>query len=89
MDVTKAVAVRTNGLQLPFGGRDMLHEVIRSRIRDIITQLTTEEMDATLGAGPYERTPHRRGHRHGLAACGLRAGEGGTQEVAGPQALRS
>ena len=65
MNNTKAVAVETNGLQLPFGGRDVLQEAIRGRIREMITQIVIGEMDATLGAGSYERTPHRRGHRHG------------------------
>jgi transposase-like protein len=51
-------------LQIPFGG-DPLSEGIRARIRGFIEEMMNEELDAVLGAGRYERTEGRRGHRNG------------------------
>jgi transposase-like protein len=65
MDTTKDVVVRQNGsLQIPFSG-DPLSEGIRARIRGFIEEMMNEELDAVLGAGRYERTEGRRGHRNG------------------------
>jgi len=64
MHRTKAVAVRTNGLQLP-QSRDMVAEQLRERVRGALYEIALEEMDAILGATPYERTVDRRGYRHG------------------------
>lgn len=60
----KEIAVRTNGLQLPYG-RDLLSEVLRGQMRDFITKIAFEEMAAAIGAGSYERSAVRRGYRHG------------------------
>jgi transposase-like protein len=51
-------------LVLPQGG-DPLSEGIRFRIRGFIEELLSEELDAVLGAGRYERTGGRCGHRNG------------------------
>src|SRR5512140_152776 len=65
MDTTKHVAVGQKGsLVLPQGG-DPLSEGIRFRIRGFIEELLSEELDAVLGAGRYERTEGRCGHRNG------------------------
>jgi putative transposase len=65
MDTTKQVAVGQKGsLVLPQGG-DPLSEGIRFRIRGFIEELLSEELDAVLGAGRYERTEGRCGHRNG------------------------
>jgi len=64
MNRTKAVAIRTNGIQMPFR-RDPLSEALRGRMREFIAKIAFEEMAAVVGAGPYERTELRRGYRHG------------------------
>ena len=40
---------------------ELLHGKVRAAIEDAIT----EELDAVLGAGRYERAATRRGHRNG------------------------
>jgi transposase-like protein len=51
-------------LVLPQGG-DPLSEGIRFRVRGFIEELLNQELDAVLGAGRYERTEGRCGHRNG------------------------
>ena len=70
---SKEVAVKKNAMSLPYAG-DTLSEAIRLRIRDAITQIADEELNATLGAGSYERTESRRGYRHGSEARTLTTG---------------
>jgi transposase-like protein len=66
MDATKReVAGQSKGtLDLPRGG-DRLSEGIRFRIRGFIEELLSQELDAVLGAGRYERTEGRSGYRNG------------------------
>jgi putative transposase len=64
MHRTTAVAVRTNEVVAPFAA-DSLSEAIRNHIRLAITQIAEEELSAFLGAQSYDRTPGRRGYRHG------------------------
>lgn len=65
MHITKPmVAGQTGPLVLPQGG-DPLSEGIRARVRGFIEELLNEELDAVLGAGRYERTEGRCGHRNG------------------------
>jgi transposase-like protein len=77
MKNSKEVAVRKNAMSLPFGG-DLLSEAIRLRIREAMTQIANEEMDAALGALPHERTESRRGYRHGSEERTLTTGSGKT-----------
>lgn len=64
MNRTKDMAVTETGMKLPYAG-DPLSEALRSRVRDAITEIFSQELDAAIGAGPYERTGNRRGYRHG------------------------
>lgn len=48
-----------------FFSEDPLAEVIRPRVRKAILEAIHEELEATLGAGRYERGEGRRGYRHG------------------------
>jgi putative transposase len=66
MDTTKrSVAGQSKGtLVLPQRG-DPLSEGIRSRVRGFIEEILDQELDAVLGAGRYERTAGRSGHRNG------------------------
>ncbi|MFH2202162.1 MAG: IS256 family transposase [Elusimicrobiota bacterium] len=66
MNGTKVVAVRQSksALQVPMG-RDALTEALRGRIRGFLNDLLSEEADAFLGAGSYQRSDSRRGYRHG------------------------
>src|SRR5213594_805663 len=45
-------------------GPDPLSEALRSDLRDRVERIIREELYAALGAGPYERTPARRGYQH-------------------------
>ena len=45
-------------------GPDHLSEALRSDLRDRMERIIREELYAALGAGPYERTPERRGYQH-------------------------
>lgn len=42
-----------------------LETLIRGRIRGIIDEILGEELEAALGASDHERTPDRKGYRHG------------------------
>jgi len=64
MNRTKEMAVTETGMKLPYAG-DPLSEALRNRVREAITEIFTEELDAVVGAGPYERTERRQGYRHG------------------------
>lgn len=64
MNRIKQMAVVETGMKLPYAG-DPLSEALRNRVREAITQILTEELDAAVGAKPHERTPDRRGYRHG------------------------
>ena len=77
MKNSKEVAVKENGLAMPYGG-DLLSEAIRLRIREAMTQIANEEMDAALGASSHERTDSRRGYRHGSEERTLTTGSGKT-----------
>jgi putative transposase len=87
---------RTRNLRLV--GRDevSLGELIHEAVRRTIEQAVEEELQAALGAGPYERRPERSGYRNGartrtltgptgpveltLPRGRLAAGGGGTEE---------
>jgi putative transposase len=64
MNRTKEMAVTETGMKLPYAG-DPLSEALRNRVREAITEIFTEELDAVVGAGPYERSESRQGYRHG------------------------
>jgi transposase-like protein len=64
MNRTKEMAVKETGMKLPYSG-DPLSEALRNRVREAIAEIFTEELDAAVGAGAYERTERRRGYRHG------------------------
>jgi len=51
-------------MSLPHQG-DPLSDGIRSRIRGFLEELLSEELDAVLGAGKYERVEGRMGYRNG------------------------
>src|SRR5213593_4604519 len=45
-------------------GHDPLSAALRGEMRTLVERLIREELVAALGAGPYERTPERRGYQH-------------------------
>src|SRR5213594_5128903 len=45
-------------------GHDPLSAALRGEMRTLVERLIREELVAALGAGPYERTPERRGYAH-------------------------
>jgi transposase-like protein len=59
-----------------FVGPDPLMEAIRRDVRERIEKIITEERDAYLGAGDYERTEERRGYRHGAKEREISTPEG-------------
>jgi transposase-like protein len=77
MKNSKEVVVKENVMLMPYGG-DLLSEAIRLRVREAMTQIANEEMDAALGAVPHERTENRRGYRHGSEERTLTTGSGKT-----------
>ncbi len=48
--------------------RDHLTEAIRREVKLFIEKIVVEELEATLGVGPYERGDGRSGYRHGYEA---------------------
>lgn len=64
MKNSKEVAVKETGMTLPYAG-DSLSEALRDLVRGAIANIFTEEIDAVIGAGSYERAASRRGYRHG------------------------
>lgn len=64
MHHSKEVVLKESGMTLP-QGRDLLSEALRNYVRDAVSEIFKEELDAAVGAGPYERTGSRRGYRHG------------------------
>ena len=77
MNSTKEIDRKGNEIALPYGG-DILSEAIRLRIREAITEIAGEELNAALGARPHERTENRRGYRHGSEERTLTTGSGKT-----------
>jgi transposase-like protein len=65
------------GMTLPWR-TDVLSEGIRVRVREAIREIMSEELDAILGAGPYERTNARQGYRNGSRPRTLTTSEGST-----------
>ena len=59
-------------------GPDPLSAALRSDLRDRIERIIREELYAALGAGPYERTPERRGYQHSPRERTLTTAEGTT-----------
>src|SRR6058998_481138 len=57
-------------------GPDPLSEALRSDLRDRVERIIREELHAALGAGPYERTPERRGYLHSPRERTLTTAEG-------------
>ena len=57
-------------------GPDPLSEALRSDLRDRMERIIREELYAALGAGPYERTPERRGYQHSPRERTLTTAEG-------------
>src|SRR5437870_3063299 len=57
-------------------GPDPLSEALRSDLRDRMERIIREELYAALGAGPYERTPERRGYLHSPRERTLTTAEG-------------
>jgi putative transposase len=64
MNRTKDIAVMGTGMKLPYAG-DALSEALRSKVRDAITEIFTQELGVAIGAAPHERTESRQGYRHG------------------------
>ena len=78
MNRTKEIAIRTNGIRMPFA-TDALSEAIRMEMRAFIAKLAFEEMAAVVGARPHERTDTRRGYRHGSHSREITTSCGKTQ----------
>ena len=66
------------GVALPWQ-KDVLSEGIRVRVREAIREIISEELDAVLGAGIYERSTARRGYRNGSRPRTLTTSEGKTE----------
>jgi putative transposase len=64
MNRTKDMAVTETGMKLPYAG-DPLSEALRNYVKEAITLIFKQELDAAIGAGPYERAENRQGYRHG------------------------
>ena len=73
----QAIGEGPTGLTLPWR-TDVLSEGIRVRVREAIREIMSEELDAVLGAGPYERTDARRGYRNGSRPRELTTSQGVT-----------
>ena len=56
---------RTRNLRLVGCDEVSLGELIHQAVRRTIEQAVEEELQAALGAGPYERRPERGGYRNG------------------------
>ena len=48
-----------------FRGPDALTEALRGDVREKVELILKEELDASLGAGAYDRVKERLGYRHG------------------------
>jgi len=57
-------------------GPDPLSEALRSELRERLERIIREELYAALEAGPYERTPERRGYQHSPRERTLTTAEG-------------
>jgi transposase-like protein len=79
MHTTKVVVTKQNGSLVLPGVGDPLSEGIRGRVRSFIEELLNEELDAVLGAGRYERTGGRCGHRNGSKSRELTTSFGKTR----------
>jgi transposase-like protein len=74
----QAIGRGPTGLVLPYG-TDVLSEGIRVRVRTAIREILSEELDAVLGAGAYERTDARQGYRNGSRPRTLTTSQGVTE----------
>jgi transposase-like protein len=79
MHTTKVVVTKQNGSLVLPGVGDPLSEGIRGRVRSFIEEILNEELDAVLGAGRYERTGGRCGHRNGSKSRELTTSFGKTR----------
>jgi len=57
-------------------GPDPLSAALRSDLRERVERIIREELYAALGAGPYERTPERKGYLHSPRERTLTTAEG-------------
>lgn len=57
-------------------GPDRLTAALRERIEEVIVTLVDAELAEAMAAQPYERTPGRRGYRHGSEARTITTGLG-------------
>lgn len=73
----QAVGQGPTGMALPWQ-KDVLSEGIRVRVREAIREIVSEELDAVLGAGSYERSLARRGYRNGSRARTITTSQGKT-----------
>jgi putative transposase len=76
--IRQAIGEGPTGLTLPWR-TDVLSEGIRVRVREAIREILSEELDAVLGAGPYERTGARQGYRNGSRPRTLTTSQGQTE----------
>ena len=76
--VGQAMGQGQTGMVLPWR-TDVLSEGIRVRVREAIREIMSEELDAVLGAGSYERTGTRRGYRNGSRPRTLTTSQGRTE----------
>jgi putative transposase len=74
----QAIGEGSTGVTLPWR-TDVLSEGIRVRVREAIREIMSEELDAVLGAGPYERTDARQGYRNGSRPRELTTSQGKTE----------
>jgi transposase-like protein len=65
-----AMTPTTHNIQsMPFSQAEFqaaLHEKVRQAVRLTLITILDEEVEAFIGAGPYQRTPRRRDHRNGF-----------------------
>ena len=83
MDRNKRVLLKQTAGQGPTGmtlpwQKDVLSEGIRVRVREAVREIVSEELDAILGAGEYERSLSRRGYRNGSRPRTITTSQGTT-----------
>jgi len=78
MKSIKAVPVRTTAVALPFT-LDVVSEIARDRIQEVLGKVVQEELTAFLGAEVYARTDERRGYRNGAKSRTLCTSLGPTE----------
>ncbi len=68
--------------------RELLYEKMRQAVRVTLVALMDEEVEAFIGAGPYQRTAHRRDYRNGSYPRDLGTSVGQIEDLPIPRTRR-